>query len=60
MKFSYTENPESEIFFIKKPNLTKKKKHLEVGRRGGGGVARVSDYFSFFKRIQVRKNIVSF
>ena len=25
MKFSYTKNTESEFFFIKKPNLTKKK-----------------------------------
>ena len=45
------------IFFIKNPNLTKKK-NLAVGRGGcgGGGVARVSDFYSFFfKRIQVRK-----
>ena len=40
-------------FFIKNPNLTKK--ILAVGRGGGGGVARESDFFSsfFFKRIQV-------
>ena len=45
MKFSYTKNLESE--FIKNQNLTKK--------NSGGGVARVSDFFSFFffKRIQV-------
>ena len=42
-------NPESEFFFIKNPNLTKK--NLTVGRGGGGGVARVSDFL--FKRIQV-------
>ena len=30
------------IFFIKNPNLTKKKKIL-AGGRGGGGVARVSE-----------------
>ena len=51
MKFSYTKNPESELFFIKNPNLTQK--ILAVGRGGDGGVARVSDFFSFFKRIQV-------
>ena len=47
MKFSYTMNLESE-FFIKNPN---QKKNLAVGK--GGGVARVSDFFSFFKRIRV-------
>ena len=36
MKFSYTKNTESEFFFIKKPNLTKKKKILAVGRGGVG------------------------
>ena len=62
MKFSYTKNPEREFFFIKNPNLTKKK-ILAVGRGGGGGggVARVSDFFSFFKRIQVwKKQMFSF
>ena len=54
MKFSYTKNTERD-FFIKNPNLTKKKKILAVGRGGGGGVARVSEFyfFIFFKRIQV-------
>ena len=33
------------MIFIKKPNLTKK--ILAIGR-GGVGVARVSDFFSFF------------
>ena len=45
-------------FFIKNPNLTKKKKKFwRVG--GAGGVARVSDFF-FFKRIQVFKFFFSF
>ena len=48
MKFSFTKNPESE-FFYKEFKSNKKKKNLAVGR--GGGVARVSDFFS--KRIQV-------
>ena len=34
MKFSFTKNPESDIF-IKNPNLTKK---ILAGGRGGGGV----------------------
>ena len=51
MKFSYTKNLES-IFFIKNPNLTKKN-FWAVGRGGGRGVARVNDFFSFFRRIQV-------
>ena len=38
MKFSYTKNMESEFFFKKKPNLTKKKKKLATGRREGKGV----------------------
>ena len=42
MKFSFTKNPESE-FFIESPNLTKK--ILAAGMGGGGGVARVSDFF---------------
>ena len=50
MKFSYTKNPESD-FFIKNPNLTKKKKNLSIRRGEGGALARVSDFF--FKRIQV-------
>ena len=36
------------IFFIKNPNLTKKK-NLAVGR-GGGGVARVSDFICLFPK----------
>ena len=44
-------------FFIKKPNLTKKK-ILAVGRGGGGGVARVSDFFFFFsKESKFKKNV---
>ena len=51
MKFSFTKNPESDFFFIKNTNLTKKKKKkiLADGRGWGGGVARVSDFF--FKRL---------
>ena len=51
MKFSYTKNPESELFY--KESKSNKKKILAVGRGGGGGVARVSDFFFLFKRIQV-------
>ena len=51
MKFSYTRNTESD-FFIKKPNLTKKK-FWRLGREGERGVPRVSDSFFFFqKKIQ--------
>ena len=43
MSYSYTKNLESEFFYKKtKPN----KKILAVGRGGGGGVARVSNFFS--------------
>ena len=49
MKFSFTENMESDFFFIKNPNLTNK--NLAGGRGGGGDVARLSDFFP--KRIQV-------
>ena len=47
MKFSYTKNLERD-FFIKNPNLTKKKSGGWEGR--GGGVARVSDFFLFFQK----------
>ena len=47
MKFSYTKNLERD-FFIKNPNLTKKKSGGWEGR--GGGVARVSDFFLFFSK----------
>ena len=36
MKFSFTKNLESEFFFIKNPNL-KKKKFWRVGGEGVGG-----------------------
>ena len=37
MKFSYTKNPESDFFFIKNPNLKKKKKKKNsVGWVGRG------------------------
>ena len=41
-------------FFIKNPNLTKKK-ILVAGRRGGGCVARVSDFFFFQKNPSQKK-----
>ena len=38
-EISFTKNPESEFFFIKNPNLTKKKKKKNMaGWRRGGGV----------------------
>ena len=47
-------------FLIKNPNLTKKK-ILAVGREGGGGVARVSDFCLFFfsKESNPDKNVFS-
>ena len=54
---------ESDLFFIKNPNLKKqtKKKGLAVGRRGGGGVARVIDFFFFFsKQSKSEKKMFSF
>ena len=57
MKFSYTKNIESAFFFIKKPNLTKKK-ILAVGWGGSVGVARVSDFFFFFqKNPSLKRNV---
>ena len=46
-EISFTKNPESEFFFIKNPNLTKKKKKKKYGglEERGWGVARVSDFF---------------
>ena len=49
MKFSYSKNLESDFFFIKNPNLTKK--ILAVGRGGGGCVARLSDFFAESKSV---------
>ena len=46
------------IFFIKNPNLTKKK-GLEGGRGGCGGVARVSELF-FSKESKSEKKIFFF
>ena len=46
MKFYYTKNPESE-FFLKDSKSNKKKNSGGLAGRGGG-VARVSDFFSFF------------
>ena len=59
MKISYTKNLESD-FFIKNPDLTKK--ILAVGRGGGWGVARVSNFFLilFSKGSKSEKKIVCF
>ena len=46
-------------FFIKNPNLTKKK-ILAVGRGVGVGVARVSDLFLFSKESRSEKKLFSF
>ena len=56
MKFSYTKNMESD-FFYKETKSNKKKKNSGSweGRGWGGGGARVSDFFSFFKRVRVRE-----
>ena len=52
MKFSYTKNTENDYFYKE----TKSNKNYSggwEGRGGGWGVARVSDFFSYFKRVQV-------
>ena len=49
MKFSYTKNLESE-FFYKESKSNNKNKILAVGRGGGGGVARVSEFFFLFSK----------
>ena len=41
MKFSYTKNPESDLFYKE----SKSKKNLAVRREGGGGVSRVCVFF---------------
>ena len=38
MKFSFTKNPESEVFFIENPNLTEKQLFVCGGGEGGKGV----------------------
>ena len=54
MKFSYTKNLESDFFYKESKS---NQKNLAVGRGGGGGVARVSDFFSFFlKNPSMTKN----
>ena len=61
MKFSYTKNPESEYFY--KESKSNKKKIWRLGGEGrewggvgwGGGVARVSDFFSFSKESKSEK-----
>ena len=47
MKFSYTKNTESDFFCFYKETKSNKK-NLAVARGGGGCVAKVSDFFSFF------------
>ena len=61
MKYSFTKNPESD-FFIKNPNLTKKKKILAGGRGGVGCVAigYVSDFFFCQKNPSLKKNCFLF
>ena len=44
---------ESGKCFFYEESKSNKKKILAVGTGWGEGVARVSDFFSFFKRIQV-------
>ena len=41
------------FFFLYRIQIEQHKKNLALGRGGGGGVARVSDLFFFFKRIQI-------
>ena len=57
MKFSYTKNLESD--FYKESKFNNKNKNLTVWRGGGGGVARVSDFFLFCcqKNPSLKKNI---
>ena len=60
MKSSYTKNMESEFFFYKE-SKSNKKKNLAVGRGGGRGVARVSDFFFLFsKESKSEKKNISF
>ena len=47
-------------FFIKKPNLTKKKKNSGGWEGRGWGVARVSDCFFFFQKSPSLKKLFSF
>ena len=57
MKFSYTKNTESD-FFYKESKSNKNKSGSWEGR--GWGVARVSDFFSFFQKSPSLKKIVFF
>ena len=50
MKLSYTKNTESKFSYNESKS---NKKNLAVRRGGCGGVGRVGDFFSFFKRIEV-------
>ena len=52
--FFYKESGKG-IFFIKNPNLTKKKKNLACGRGGGG--ARVSGVFFSKESKSEKKNV---
>ena len=58
--FFYTKNMESDFFFIKNPNLTKKKSGGWEGRGGGGCVAKVSDFFFFQKNPSLKKKCFLF
>ena len=53
VKFSYTKNPEVNLFF--KESKSTKKKNLAVGREGMRGVARVSDFFLLQKNQSLKK-----
>ena len=55
MKFSYSKNPESEFFFIKNPNLTKK-----IWRLGGEGVGVWLKLVIFFSESKSEKKFVFF
>ena len=48
------------MIFLQKKSKSNKKKILAVGRGGCGGVARVSDFFSLFKRSKCEKNVSFF
>ena len=53
MNFSYTKNMESDFFYKETKPYQKIFKKSGRWEGKGWGVARVSYFFSFFKRIQV-------
>ena len=58
MKFSYRKNLESEYFYKESKS---NQKIQAVGRGGGGGVAWVSDFFTFFqKNLSLNKKLFPF